>query len=110
MLKSMHLEEDFMDKLIKLLALFGAMRIVFIVVLSSAMAAGLAGAAAFTVAMTSLGPGGMEGLMILGIVTKLAVDYGYDGIAIAVVKEQLKNKSKDEIWSKISRKRFVSKD
>lgn len=103
-----------MDKLIKLLAPFGVMGIVFIVALSSAMATGLAGAAAFTTAMAALGPGGMIGglitLGVVGIVSKLAVDYGYDGIAIAVVKEQLRTKSKDEIWNKISKNKFVSKD
>ncbi|OCZ54292.1 hypothetical protein [Dehalobacter sp. TeCB1] len=103
-----------MDKLIKLLAPFGVMGIVFIVALTSAMAAGLAGAAAFTAAMAALGPGGMIGgvitLGVVGIVAKLAVDYGYDGIAIVVVKEQLKTKSKDILWSEISKKKFVSKD
>ena len=103
-----------MDKLIKLLAPFGVMGIVFIVVLSSSMAAGLAGAAAFTAAMAALGPGGMIGGMItlgvVGIVAKLAVDYGYDGVVIAVVKEQLKTKSKEELWAETSKKKVVSKD
>ena len=54
-----------MDKLIKRLAPFGVMGIVFIVALTSAMATGLAGAAAFTTAMATLGTGGMIG----GIVT-----------------------------------------
>ena len=103
-----------MDKLIKLLAPFGVMGIVFIVALTAAMAAGLAGAAAFTAAMASIGPAGMIGglvtLAVVGIVAKLAVDYGYDGIVIAVVKEQMKTKSKAEIWSEISKKKTVSKD
>lgn len=103
-----------MDKLIKLLAPFGVMGIVFIVALTSAMAAGLVGAAAFTAAMASLGPGGMIGglatLGVAGLVAKLAVDYGYDGIVIAVVKEQLKTKSKDRLWSEISKNKFTSKD
>lgn len=104
-----------MDKLVKLLAPFGIMGIVFIVVLTSAMAAGLAGAAAFTAAMAALGPGGMIGgvisLGIIGIVSKLAIDYGYDAIVIAVVKEQLKVKSKDQLWNEICEKKFfISKD
>ncbi len=103
-----------MDKLVKLLAPFGVMGIVFVVALTSAMTAGLVGAAAFTAAMAALGPGGMIGGMItlgvIGIVSNLAVDYGYDAIVIAVVKEQLKVKSKDKIWSEISKNKFVSKD
>jgi len=114
LVKVLSVKENFMDKLIKLLAPFGVMGIVFIVALSSAMAAGLAGAAAFTSALAAFGPGGMIGglmtLGVVGIVATLAVDYGYDGIVIAVVKEQLKTKSKDEIWCEISRKKFVSKD
>lgn len=103
-----------MDKLVKLMAPFGVMGIVFIVALTSAMAAGLAGAAAFTAAMAALGPGGMIGgvitLGVVGIVANLAVDYGYDAIAIAIVKEQLKVKSKATIWNEISNKKLVSKD
>lgn len=53
-----------MDKLVKLLAPFGVTGIVFIVALTSAMSAGLAGAAAFTSAMAALGPGGMIGGLI----------------------------------------------
>jgi hypothetical protein len=83
------------------------MGILFVVALTSAMAAGLAGAAAFTAAMVALGPGGMIGgviiLGVVGIVAKVAVDYGYDGIVITVVKEQLKTKSKDKLWSEISK-------
>jgi hypothetical protein len=64
--------------------------------------------------MAALGPGGMIGgvitLGVVGIDSNLAVDYGYDAIAIAVVKEQLKAKSKEKIWSEISKNKFVSKD
>ena len=103
-----------MDKLIKRLAPFGVMGIVFIVVLTSAMAGGLAGAAAFTFAMASLGPGGMIGgvitLGVVGIVASLATEYGYDAIVIAIIKEQLKTKSKEEVWEEISKKKVISKD
>ena len=103
-----------MDKLIKLVAPFGVPGIIFMVALISANAAGLAGAAAFTATMAALGPGGMIGglvtLGIVGMVAKLAVDYGYDGIAIKIVKEQLKTKSKDEIWNEVSKNKFASKD
>lgn len=103
-----------MDKLVKLLAPFGVMGIVFIVALTAAMGAGLVGAAAFTAAMASIGPAGMIGglvsLGIVGIVSKLAVDYGYDAIVMAVIKEQLKTKSKDEIIDQISNKKLISKD
>ncbi len=103
-----------MDKLVKLLAPFGIMGVVFIVVLTAAMGAGLVGAAAFTAAMASIGPAGMIGglltLGVVGIVSKLAVDYGYDAIVLAVVKEQLKSKSKEEILSEIEKKKFISKD
>lgn len=102
-----------MDKLIKRLAPFGAMGIVFIVALTSAMATGLAGAAAFTAAMAALGPGGMIGgvvtLGIIGLVSSLAVDYGYDAIVLAIIKEQLKTKSKEEIWNEIDKKKLISK-
>lgn len=103
-----------MDKLVKLLAPFGVTGIVFIVALTSAMSAGLAGAAAFTSAMAALGPGGMIGglitLGVVGIVSRLAVDYGYDVITIAVVREQLKCKSKESIWAEISNKKYLSND
>ena len=103
-----------MDKLIKLLAPFGVMSIVFIVALTSAMATGLAGAAAFTSTMAALGPGGMIGglitLGVVGIVSSLVVSYGYDDISMAIIKEQLKTKTKDQIWDEISHKKVVSKD
>lgn len=103
-----------MDKLIKILAPFGVMGIVFIVALTSAMASGLAGAAAFTAAMAATGPGGLIGgvvtLSIVGIVSNLAVSEGYDAVVMAIVKEQLKTKSKKEIWNEISGKKTISKD
>ena len=103
-----------MDKLVKLLAPFGIMGVVFIVALTAAMSAGLAGAAAFTAAMASIGPAGMIGglltIGVVGMVSKLAIDYGYDAIVLAVIKEQMKSKSKDEILLEISKKRFISKD
>lgn len=103
-----------MDKLIKRLAPFGVMGIVFIVALTSAMAAGLAGAAAFTSAMAALGPGGMIGgvitLGVVGIVASLATEYGYDAIVLAIIKEQLKTKSKEDVWREIDRKKIISKD
>ena len=103
-----------MDKLIKRLAPFGVMGIVFIVALTSAMAAGLTGAAAFTATMAALGPGGMIGGMItlgiVGIVTSLATEYGYGAIILAVIKEQLKTKSKEEVWGEIAKKKLMSKD
>ena len=102
-----------MDKLIKRLAPFGVMGIVFIVALTSAMATGLAGAAALTAAMATLGPGGMIGgivtLGVVGLVSSLAIDYGYDAIVIAVIKEQLKTKSKEEVWEEINKKKLISK-
>ena len=103
-----------MDKLVKHLAPFGVMGIVFIVVLTSAMSAGLVGAAAFTAAMAALGPGGMIGgivtLGVVGLVSSLAAEYGYDAVVFAVIKEQLKTKSKEEVWSSISTKKLISKD
>lgn len=102
-----------MDKLIKRLAPFGVMGIVFIVALTSAMSAGLAGAAAFTAAMAALGPGGMVGgivtLGIVGLVASLATDYGYDAIVLTIIKEQLKSKSKEEVWEEIKKKKLISK-
>lgn len=103
-----------MDKLIKRLAPFGVMGIVFIVALTSAMAAGLAGAAAFTATMAALGPGGMIGglitLGVVGIVTSLATEYGYDAIVLAIIREQLKTKSKEEVWRQIDEKKLISRD
>lgn len=103
-----------MDKLVKKLAPFGVMGIVFIVALTSAMSAGLVGAAAFTACMAALGPGGMIGglltLGIVGLVTSIATEYGYDAIVLAVVKEQLKTKKKQEVWSEIKSKKLISKD
>ena len=44
------------------------------------------------------------------MVTKLAVDYGYDGITIAIVKEQLKTKPKEQLVNEIMVKKIISKD
>ena len=90
-----------MDKLIKPIAPFGAIGVVFIVALTLAMAAGLGGAAAFTCAMAILSPrrmiGGSVSLFLVGMGAKLVVDYGYDAIILAVVGEQLKTQSKDKL-------------
>ncbi len=100
-----------MNKLIKLLAPFGVVGMVFIVALTSAMAAGLVVVVALAAGMAALGPGGMVGglilLVVVGIIAKLAIDYGYDRFAIAIVKEYLKTKSKDEMWCEISKKKLV---
>ena len=112
--KKMTLEKKYMDKILKILAPFGIMGIVFIIILTSAMATGLAGAAAFTATMAAFGPGGMIGglvtLGLVGLVSSVALQYGYDPIVIAVIKEQMKTLSKDEMWEKIDTMKFLSKD
>lgn len=102
-----------MDQLVKKLAPFGIMGIVFIVALTSSMGAGLVGAAAFTAAMASIGPAGMIGgivtLGVVGLVSSLAVEFGYDSIVFAVIREQLKTKSKKDILSEIEKDKFITK-
>jgi len=50
--------------------------------------------------------GGVVTLGVVGFVAALAAEYGYDAIAIAVIQAQLLHKTKDEIWSEISKKRL----
>jgi hypothetical protein len=88
-----------MDKLIKTLAPFGVMGTVFIMALTDIVTVGLSGMI-----------GGAVTLTVVGLGSKLAVDYGYDAIAMETVKKQLKTKSKEAVWNEISKKKLISKD
>lgn len=103
-----------MDKLIKMLAPFGVMGIVFIVAFTTAMSDGLSKAPAFTSAMARIGPGGMIGglisLGITGIVSALIAEFGSDYVVLGIIDEQLKTNSRDEIWNEINAKKLVSRE
>jgi uncharacterized membrane protein len=103
-----------MDELIKKLAPLGVTGIVVAVVFSGAASAGgLAGAAVITAGLVALGPGGMiGGLITMGLIlaiTAAIADYGFDTVFLAVLKEQLKTKTKAEVISEIKKKKFITK-
>lgn len=93
-----------MDELIKKLAGFGVPAVVLLVAMS---ATGLAGAAALTTALAALGPFGMLGgiatLGALGLSLDKLAEYGYEKIAVRVIKEQLKTVSKQDMIKKVEK-------
>jgi hypothetical protein len=88
-----------MDELVKKIAAFGTPGLVLIIAMAST---GLSGAAALTAA---LGPFGMMGgILLLGFIALSAdkiTEYGFEAIAKAVVKEQLKTYSKADMLNKV---------
>jgi hypothetical protein len=91
-----------MDELVKKIAAFGTPGLVLIIAMAST---GLSGAAALTAALAALGPFGMMGgILLLGFIALSAdkiTEYGFEAIAKAVVKEQLKTYSKADMLNKV---------
>ena len=92
-----------MDELIKKVAALGVPGIVLVVAIS---VSGYTGAAAITVALSGLGPfgilGGIATLGVIGLVSHSIAEYGTEAVIKAVVTEQLKSKSKDQIIKEIN--------
>jgi hypothetical protein len=91
-----------MDEMIKKLAAFGIPGIILLVAM---VATGLSGAAALTAALAALGPFGMVGgialLIFIGLSADKISEFGFEKITILVIKEQLKQTSKEEMIKKI---------
>lgn len=91
-----------MDKIISKIAGLGVPGLILLVAIN---ASGLAGAAAITAALATLGPGGMiGGIITLGVATLAAngiAEYGFEAIFKGVVKNLLE---KGESYSSIERK------
>ncbi|MCI1868288.1 hypothetical protein [Bifidobacterium crudilactis] len=99
-----------MDVVVKKIAALG---IPGVVILIATATTGYSGAAALTAALAALGPFGMIGglftLGAIGLISHAISGYGVRAIIQAVVKEQVKTKTKQEIISEIE-KYPVSKD
>ncbi|CUR64574.1 hypothetical protein [Leuconostoc gasicomitatum] len=93
-----------MDELVKKIAGFGTPGLILMIVINST---GLVGAAAITASLSALGPFGMVGgiglLLFIGLSADKIAEFGYEKITQAVVKEQLKKFSKNEIISKVNK-------
>ena len=99
-----------MDKIVPKVAALGIPGLILITAMS---AAGYAGAAALTAALSALGPGGMLGgiacLGVVGLLSEGITEFGADAIFVAVVKELYrKGETKESIQEKI-KKYLVSK-
>lgn len=100
-----------MDKIVAKIAALGVPGLVLVIAIG---ATGLAGGAAITAALATLGPGGMIGgiatLGVLGLISEGIAKYGMDAIFSAVVIELYKRgETKESILNKIQ-KYPVSKD
>lgn len=84
--------------MIKKLAAFGIPGIILLVAMA---VTGLSGVAALTAALAELGPFGMVGGIALLIFIELSTDkiseFGFEKITILVIKEQLKQTSKEKM-------------
>jgi len=94
-----------MDELIKKVSALGIPGLIFVMVIAFS---GFKGAAAITFALAALGgPFGMLGgiafLGIAGLVTHTIAEKGTEAVLTAVVKEQLKTKSADEIIKDVNK-------
>lgn len=93
-----------MDELVKKIAAMGIPGIILIVAMS---ATGLSGAAALTAALAALGPFGMIGgialLGMTGLIADKVAEFGYEKVTMAVIKEQLKNITPDDMKKKVHR-------
>lgn len=91
-----------MDELVKKLAALGVPGVVLVVAINLT---GLSGAAAITTALAALGPFGMLGgiatLGVIGLVAHNASQYGVQAITEAVIREQLKTRSKEDILTEV---------
>lgn len=94
-----------MDKIVSKIAALGIPGLILLIAIS---ATGLSGAAAITTALAALGPFGMLGgiatLGVIGLVSQGLVEFGFDTIFTAVVKELYKKgESKDSLLAKINK-------
>ena len=84
--------------MIKKLAAFGIPGIILLVAMA---VTGLSGVAALTAALAELGPFGMVGgialLIFIGLTTDKISEFGFETITILVIKEQLKQTSKEKM-------------
>ena len=94
-----------MERIVAKIAALGVPGLVLLMAIS---ATGLSGAAAITTALAALGPFGMLGgivtLGVIGLASQGLVEFGFDVIFTAVVKELYKNgESKDSILAKVNK-------
>lgn len=93
-----------MDELVKKLAGFGIPATILLVAMN---ATGLVGAAAFTAALSGLGPFGMFGgaafLLLISLSADKIAEFGYEKITIMVINEQLKTISKKDMIKKVNK-------
>lgn len=94
-----------MEKVVSKIAALGIPGLVLLIAIS---ATGLTGAAAITSALAALDPFGMLGgsatLGVIGLASQGIVEFGFDSIFTAVVKELYKKgESKESILEKIKR-------
>lgn len=89
--------------MIKKVAALGVPGIVLVVAMS---VSGYTGAAAITVALAALGPfgilGGIATLGVIGLVSHSIAEYGTEAVVKAVVNEQLKSKTKEQIVKEVN--------
>ncbi|MCL2188519.1 MAG: hypothetical protein FWC16_06695 [Defluviitaleaceae bacterium] len=100
-----------MDFIIKKIAALGIPGLVLVIIMA---VSGLKGAAALTFALAALGGplgmlGGLGVLGIIGLISHSFSKYGLEVVVKAVIRENLKTKSKDEIINEIE-KYPISKD
>jgi len=94
-----------MDELIKKVSALGVPGLIFVMVVAFS---GFKGAAAITFALAALGGpfgmiGGLAFLGIVGLITHTIAEKGTEAVLTAVVKEQLKTKSAEEIIEEINK-------
>lgn len=96
-----------MDEIVKKFAGLGVPGLFLLVAMSAASASGLVGAAVITSALAALGPfgilGGIATLGALGLSSDKLAEYGYEKIAVRVIKEQLKTVSKQDMIKKVEK-------
>ena len=94
-----------MDKIISKIAALGVPGLILVVAVA---ASGFSGAAAITVALAALGPGGIIGgiatLGVCGLLVQGLTEFGFDAIFTGVVKELMKKgETKASILQKIEK-------
>ena len=94
-----------MDKIVSYVAGLGIPGLIFLTIISTT---GLSGAAAYTAALATIGPGGMLGGLVtlgaIGLISEGLTKYGFDAIFNASVKELYKRgENKESILKKIEK-------
>ena len=103
-----------MEKVVSKVAAMGVPGLVLLCVMAGAKAAGLVGAAVLTKSLSILGgPVGMIGgiavLGLIGLISQSFIEYGAEAVIKAVVKENLKTKTAEEIKMEVDNMRLISK-